>query len=401
MSPSASICDTIEALQDDPVTGSEPLPSPSRPATTLRSVRPEPPPQQPDSRHWKTERLREKWLLETLSILFSIACVIAMTILSFRLDGSWLSQWTFHLQPSTFFFILITAARSSMMLVVAEMLSQIKWLQLSLTTAQPVADFAAFDSASRGPLGSLTLFCPWKPHSKVLIPMVYAASLITIAGLAMDPFTQQIITVNADNLVPSDSIKSTIAVSNYYNSQPRAQDMQWAVWDNGTILASMLDPRALEADPDVQGSFYNGYYNLGKSFVDFSCPSSNCSWDNFNSLGVSSSCRDVTEQSSINEAGGEYTILTPGGWFFKLLVKDQDWVITNHSTNPEKGLETLSANLLTMAVAQKFSSISGQHWTVNECSVDWSVKEYSNVTVVRPSFIASRLSAHHAHRIIR
>lgn len=339
--------------------------------------------------------------METLSILFSIACVIAITILSFRLDGSWLSQWTFYLQPSTVFSILITAARSSMMLVVAEMLSQIKWLQMSLTTAQPVADFAAFDSASRGPLGSLNLFYLWKPHSRMLIPMVYAASLITIAGLAMDPFTQQIITIHADNLVPNDSIKSSIAVSNHYNSQPTTQDMQWAVWDNGTILASMLDPRALEADPDVQGSFYNGYYNLGKSFLDFSCPSSNCSWDIFNSLGVRSSCQDVTEHSSINEIGGEYTIQTPGGWFFDLRVKTQYWATTNHSTNPEKGLETLSANLLTMAVVQKFSSIPGQRWTVTECSVDWCVKQYSNVTVVRPSLIDSHLSAYHADRTIR
>jgi hypothetical protein len=228
--------------------------------------------------------LKDRWVWEITSILFSIACVMAMTILSSRLDGTGLSKWTFPLQPSTTLSILATAAQSSMMLVVAEFLSQLKWLQISLSKAQPVVDFATFDLASRGPLGSLWLFYAWKPQSKIPPLMAYTASLITIGALAMGPFTQQIISINAGNSVPTDGLNSTVAVSNYYNSNPSARGVQMWIGGDGEITESLTNARVLDVDLDIRGSFYNGCYNSGKSSLDLHCPSSNCSWDTFNSL---------------------------------------------------------------------------------------------------------------------
>lgn len=349
--------------------------------------------------------LRDKWLWETTCIIFSIACVIAITILSSRLDGTWVSKWSFFLQPSTTFSILITAAQSSMMFVIAEVLSQLKWLQMSLPKAQPVADFATFDSASRGPLGSLKLFYSWKPESNILPPMVYAASLITIAALAMGPFTQQVISVQADNLVPRDGVTSTIAVTNYYNYGPADSGPMFFLYENGTIGSnpSMTDAMVLDVDPVVQGGFYDGYYNLDESFIDFSCPSSNCSWEIFNSLGICSTCRDVTETTQVvdhipyhifGEPIYRYTIRSPGGWSFVLNLDDKVATAANYSIIGST-LDTFSANLVSMVVVQKGSRSPSPmtDYITTECSISWCAKQYSNVTIVRLSLILSRQSS--------
>lgn len=294
------------------------------------------------------------------------------------------------------------------MLVISEVLSQLKWLEMSLPKAQSVADFATFDSASRGPLGSLKLFYFWKSQSKVLTPMVYAASLITIAALAMGPFTQQVIMIQADNLVPTDGINSTIKVSNSYDYQPsqtmlplrpaqikpplrpRQIGPPLFIDQNGTITKT-TDYEVFDVDPDVQGSFYNGYYSLGKSFIDFSCPSNNCSWEIFSSLGICSTCQNVTETIELIRTGYSHIILTPRGWAVSVDRIDKVVAATNDSFLGST-VDTLSANIVSTVVVQRPSHAPEDEYVVTECTISWCAKQYSNVHVVRSCLIPSLLS---------
>lgn len=272
-----------------------------------------------------------------------------------------------------------------MMLIVAEVLSQLKWLQMSLPKARSATDLATFDSASRGPLGSLKLFYLWKPQSNMLPPMVYAASLITIAALAMGPFTQQIISVQADNWVSKDGINSTIPVTNYYNYQPTATGILLTGDEHGPLGIGMTTKEGLEVASDIQGAFYIGYYNLGKSFIDFSCPSSNCSWETFNSLGICSTCQNVTEIAQITGAPNiGVDVTTPGGWSTFFQAYDQVQAIANESFF-DSTWDTISANLVSLVVVQRSGYIFKDGYIVTECSIQWCAKQYSNVTVVRTS----------------
>lgn len=385
---SPSIAATAGVVHECSIRHSIVLPPASDSTPTLRSTEPGSPVHQSRQPFWRTTFFRGKWLWETVCILFSIACVTAITILSSRLDGSWLSKWTFFLQPSTTFSILATAAQSSMMLVIAEVLSQLKWLQMSLPKAQSVADFATFDSASRGPLGSLRLFYLWKPHSSILSAMTYAASLITISALAMGPFTQQVISVQANNWVPMNDRNSTVPVTNYYNHRPSATGLSLTVDTNGNLGFDMTSTSPFDVDPDVQGAFYNGYYNLGKSFIDFSCPSSNCSWGTFTSLGICSSSQNVTDTA--NFTGDPYTVAnvtTPGGWSVHFDAYDEVVAIAN--TSIWVPLNKLSAKLVSMVVVQKSSHAFGSAgYVVTESSLSWCAKQFSNVTIVRSFSIA-------------
>lgn len=383
VSSSSSTTAITGVLAEPSVRDSIVLPPASDSTSTLDATGPEIPVHQPTTRVWKTSFFRDRWLLDIICIIFSTACVIAITVLSSRLDGTWLSKWTFVLQPSTTFSVLVTASQSSMMLVIADVLNQLKWLEMSLPRAQPVADFETFDSASRGPLGSLRILFRWKPQSNVLSPMVYAASLITIVAMAMGPFIQQVISVQADNLVPTDGVNSTITVSNYYDYGPAQVDITLGIAENGTIFGQYT-LGDLYVDPNFQGSFYNGYYDLGKPSIDFSCPSSNCSWDVFNSLGICSTCQNVTEATRKPLVSSKtYTFLTPGGWSISLNSYPQVVTKTNNSFIGST-LDDLSANLVSMVVMQRSSNLEELYnYIITECSISWCAKEYSNVTIVR------------------
>lgn len=405
VSSSLSTAPTVRVLHEDSVRDSIMPPPVSDSTTTLGSTGPSA--QQPKPTLFKTTFFRDKWLWETTCIIFSIACVIAITILSSRLDGTWVSKWSFFVQPSTTFSILITAAQSSMMVVVAEVLSQLKWLQMSLPRAQSVANLAIFDLASRGPLGSLRLFYRWKPQSSVLPPMAYAASLITITALAMGPFTQQVISIQTENLVPTDGINSTIAVSNSYDYQPSQTNVPLRpvqmspplrprqigpplfIDKNGTITKT-TDYVVFDVDPDVQGSFYNGYYSLGKSFIDFSCPSNNCSWEVFSSLGICSTCQNVTETIGLIRTGYSHIITTPRGWAVSVDRIDKVVAATNDLFLGST-VDTLSANIVSTVVVQRPSNVPEDVYVVTECTISWCAKQYSNVNVVRSCFIPSLL----------
>lgn len=150
-------------------------------------------------------------------------------------------------------------------------------------------------------------------------------------------------------------------------------------------------------DPDVQGAFYNGYYNLGKSLIDFNCPSSNCSWEVFNSLDVCSTCKKVTDNAQFT--GDSYSvskITTPGGWSIRLDGGPYEQVVAvANGSILGFPLDTLSANIVSMVVVQRpvhlYGLFGDKTYFVTECSIDWCAKQYSNLTVVRPFSISSLL----------
>ncbi|KAJ0114471.1 hypothetical protein J7T55_010861 [Diaporthe amygdali] len=231
--------------------------------------------------------------------------------------------------------------------------------------------------ASRGPMGSLSLFYLWKPQSRILPPMVYAASLITIAALAMGPFTQQVIMIQADNLVIQEGINSTIAVSNYYNHDPTNNEVGMSLTETGGFEMGG-NSFGTDVEPDVQGSFYNGCYNLGKSSLDFSCPSSNCSWDAFNSLGLCSTCQDVSETTQIvGSLSSAVSVLTPQGWFVNSINAWDRVVAIANETFVHWMLEAFPG-------AQKFDTLSASSTLENlpASLVSMIFLQISNITVI-------------------
>ncbi|KAK7990910.1 hypothetical protein PG990_015190 [Apiospora arundinis] len=138
-----------------------------------------------------------------------------------------------------------------------------------------------FDVASRGPWGALTLL--W--HLKWEAKLASWASLITILALAMEPFTQQIISFRTRPVyLPGEA---TYSVAHTYHSG--ASRGITATWQR-------------KMDPRMQGAILNGLYSLG-SPVKYDCPTGNCQWPDFSTLAIAGHCRDATADTTKSCSG--------------------------------------------------------------------------------------------------
>lgn len=100
-------------------------------------------------------------------------------------QGTALSAWHLSIAPNTVISVLATVSKASLLLPVAESISQLKWLHFD--KAHRLSDLDLYNSASRGPLGAL-LFLLRLPASLGAL-----GAVITIAALAFDPFAQQLV----------------------------------------------------------------------------------------------------------------------------------------------------------------------------------------------------------------
>lgn len=99
------------------------------------------------------------------------------------------------------------------MFSVAEIIGFSKWFYFK-TEPRCLRELEVFDSASRGPLGSLNLL--WPGRSGLRPWIAYGGASITIAALAMGPFSQQIIRLRGSQVLLAQA-NSTTSVTNTWN----------------------------------------------------------------------------------------------------------------------------------------------------------------------------------------
>lgn len=173
----------------------------------------------PDRSQLSFKDLTTNWVWEFVSVIFSVLCMAAIAIIALNIDGIWLSQWHLDLQPSTIISILMTACQSSVMFSVAEVIGYSKWFYFK-TSSRCLKEFDVFDSASRGPLGSLNLL--WPGRSGLRPWIAYASASITIMALTMGPFSQQIIKLRESQVLFKQA-NSSVFVANTWDSGYPAQ----------------------------------------------------------------------------------------------------------------------------------------------------------------------------------
>ncbi|KAK1955987.1 hypothetical protein LY78DRAFT_544774, partial [Colletotrichum sublineola] len=217
-----------------------------------------------------------------LSSILALGCIIAMVVVLSIYQGKPLPKWPKLISINSLIAIFTAMFKASLILPVAEGLGQLKWNWFS--RSQKLGDLVMFDNASRGPWGSFLLL----RKCILTLDRGYLAGLgafITIAALAIDPFSQAIITHSSCE-VTADFGLAQVARTNTYsgNAVP------------GLIVASSQQMlRAIQRgliDPLESGKL-----------VDFTCTSGNCTFKRdgdgsyFSSLGICYSCDDVTEKA--------------------------------------------------------------------------------------------------------
>ncbi|KAJ8124411.1 hypothetical protein O1611_g9229 [Lasiodiplodia mahajangana] len=359
------------------------------------------------------------WLWELCGISLSIGSVVAVLALAASIDGKFLSDWKFPLSPNTIVSVLVTISKTSMLLALGEGLSQAKWLDF-WRAQRPLSNISGYEDASRGPLGALTFI-----YTNLRRKTAKVASLgatVSILVLLIGPSAQQIVAVDTVS-VSQRGLYSSIKVSNKF--------------DVSSIYETDANALALHR------ALFDGLFNTDIS-LGFTCQSGNCSWPDFTTLALCSSCVDVTETTNVTalpydgyDSGAiifaiNFTFHTPSGFMFSYNVSPGPRSVPIFENNDAFGYRDIAnlsivesqvrftfdnvtddASLVSLAVSQQgisqfanniLSELDKKLWdsgnpeslefnestttakhantTITECQIRWCARTYQNTSVI-------------------
>ncbi|KAH7081066.1 hypothetical protein FB567DRAFT_595379 [Paraphoma chrysanthemicola] len=395
---SASHKDVMQPLHDhhrgEDVADFQRQPTPSHFSLSSSSLKPKDETQRPPRKARQSStfvnRLSDWWWWELGSVVLSLACFIAIVVTLLIIQDKALSSWHSAIAPNALISTLATVSKASLMLAVAACISQIKWLYLRNST-RSLHDMQVFDDASRGPLGALELIMRLDikeafGHRSGGAGWAFWASILTILALALDPFAQQILSF------PLRSVPVTTG--------PRASISTAQIYDTG-VMGGVTQSGQKNVDWAMQGAVMNGLYTLD-SPVSFTCMTANCTWPTFYTIGICSSCTNVTEKvnatCSPNSYGGgqscNYTLpsrfkLSSTYWSssgsqrmttLKSIAREGD---TGNSRNRTDWLVDTGIIRISNSNSRSDNTTFGtyEHPEAFECRLSWCAKRYSSVNV--------------------
>ena len=257
----------------------------------------------------------KRWLLELISWLFSALCMGAVIGVLIYLKDDSLSKWTLAektgLTLNTYISILSKMAGAALILPVSEALGQLKWSWF-LEHSKQMWDFEIFDNASRGPWGSMLLLIRTKGRALAAL-----GAMIMLCSLALDPFFQQVVDFpdrwarqNTPSAIPRAVIFNPPYIPEYFQGFEEQQNEQ----NIEPVVQRFLYGNGTQAVP-----FGNGT----RPDIPLSCPTSNCTWPDYETFAVCSKCAKMEVADVLTYACMNTTI---------------DW--SAHSTGPIKPEKT-------------------------------------------------------------
>jgi uncharacterized membrane protein len=110
--------------------------------------------------------IEKYWVIESLGLVLALGSLFAIVGLLTAYDGEKAPNWnpsvhvkkvnkTFPITINAIISIFATTYSSGLMIPVAACMSQLKWVWFQ--QGRPLADYQAFESAARGPAGSVVL----------------------------------------------------------------------------------------------------------------------------------------------------------------------------------------------------------------------------------------------------
>ncbi|KAG9533583.1 hypothetical protein KCU93_g265, partial [Aureobasidium melanogenum] len=231
------------------------------------------------------EWLETTWYIEIFFLLCSAVCAtLIVTFLAIH-NNTPIDSWTIYFSINTVVSTLGVVFKSTLFIAVSAALAQGKWTWFRKRNS-PLSTFEAIDAASRDTLESFKLL--WRMRGQHLVS---AGALVIAFGFMVDPFLQAIISdygllVDIDASI-HNSTKATIGKSNRF--------------DGGTQCITTFSSRypKIDTTPDfaVAAALYDGLnaaISHGYQNVTFTCSSGNCTWTEYTSLAVRSTCFDIS-----------------------------------------------------------------------------------------------------------
>jgi hypothetical protein len=160
--------------------------------------------------HPASDWISRFWIWEASASALSLTCFAAIIGVLSHENGRPLEDWTLAISPNSVLALIATLAKSSLLLVVTEVISQLKWIYFT-SASHPLNHLRHFDHASRGPLGALHLMISNKTF------LGWFAASITLLALLVDPFVQAVLTFPSQQ-VEDSSRAASFQRALFYNS---------------------------------------------------------------------------------------------------------------------------------------------------------------------------------------
>ncbi|THV69413.1 hypothetical protein D6D29_10048 [Aureobasidium pullulans] len=260
------------------------------------------------------EWLETTWYTEIFFLLCSTVCaVLIVTFLAVH-NNTPIASWHFYFSINTVVSTLGVLFKSTLLMAVSAALAQGKWTWFRKRTGS-LSTFEAIDAGSRDTLESFRLLwrmrghdvdqtslgepshAPdiilliWERRLTYLRHLVSAGALVIALGFMIEPFLQAIIS-DYERLVDMDA--STL-------NNSRAAIGKSSRFDGGTQCVSKYQSRypKVETTPDfaISASFFDGLNTAathGYQNVSFTCMSGNCTWGEYASIAIRSTCFDIS-----------------------------------------------------------------------------------------------------------
>lgn len=249
------------------------------------------------------------WIWEIGGAVLSVTCVCLLVAFLLRVNGMPYANWEHSIKPNTVIAILAAFSKTAMLVPVSTCLGQLKWKQnTSQSTPTQLYEFHLLDKASRGPGGALEVL--WR--MPLTLPM--AGALLIVLSMALDPFSQQILTFPSHEVVASNTSNGSSFIQKSQTYYPR--------WIE-TSDSDQKSYKLTQVDPKMQIAILQGLTQTSDP-LEPRCSSPRCRFNAFATLGICSDCVDVTNTSIQTckpfEKGTEYDVLENLGPFASISV---------------------------------------------------------------------------------
>lgn len=200
-----------------------------------------------------------------------------------------LPQWPFHISINALLSIYSVVLKGSATFVIQSCISQHQWLWMR--HKRPLADVVRYDSAGRGVWGS----SQWLVFRSLQQPLTALGALIAVLMVAVDPFFQALLQYM--DCQQSLGEKATVARSNYFESTAnfshshRVEFGDLGEWSRYYLF--------FEPSKSVQSSLIAAGLSHASSVQPY-CPTGNCTFENFSTVGYCSTCEDISRQLKFN-----------------------------------------------------------------------------------------------------
>lgn len=206
-----------------------------------------------------------------LASLLGAAAISAVVATLYQHQGRPLPEWPFEISVNAVLSVYSVVLKTSVAFVVDSCIGQLQWLWFR--NSRSLYDAVRYDEASRGPWGSVKLL---GSHT-LSRPMTSFAAVLSILSIAVDPFFQQILSYR-DCQVPVPSVRATIPRTSYFDKDHMYKDIDLGFFPSQGAKAALN--KGVLAAPEA---------------ISSNCPTGNCTFSKFSTLGLCSSCEDITE----------------------------------------------------------------------------------------------------------